>query len=145
MSYDIYIGNAVIKEWGDDGELVAAVESMKLEQAPSFNYDVLSQHTNERHPGYSQWDDFCNSAGLHDLFFNQVTGLMRQHPGTFKITYDHYGKIASALKHWKEVHPEAQPRMDSTDVDGILARLLWLEWWTDWALENCKTPAIHNH
>jgi hypothetical protein len=28
--------------------------------------------------------------------------------------------------------------------DYMLARLIWLDWWMRWALENCETPAIEN-
>jgi hypothetical protein len=32
---------------------------------------------------------------------------------------------------------------DGQDFHG--ARLVWLEWWVRWALDNCKVPVIYNH
>ena len=33
---------------------------------------------------------------------------------------------------------------DEGKYDYQLARLLWLEWWVEWAIENAGRPAIEN-
>jgi hypothetical protein len=161
MSYDIYIGNAVPEDRSDDdGELRIAyvVHDTVRHDAPSFPNDDLSDGRNGRHPGYTQWSTFCADAGLTDLFFNKETGLMRQHPGCFRLDQSHLDTVRAARERWQDSHPNAQPGFDfsprlmdaSADDgvrgrDGVLARLLWLEWWMAWALANCETPAIANH
>lgn len=160
MSFDIYIGKAVIRS-RDDGELVVRVEENELPDAPSFPGDEMTGISNGRHPGYAGWDLFLVDAGLKDLFFDEESGLMREHPGTFKLEEKHLQTVREAKTRWQEKHPNAHPgwcicpRKEcmpwmSRDVphqefDGTLARLIWLEWWMDWALKNCNHPAIHNH
>ena len=159
MSYSIYIGNAELAGELDDGEYRASYEvpEVTLPDAPAFPFDEMSQNKNGRHPGYSQWDMFCQSAGLRDLFFDADAGLMRQHPGCFAITPDHLEHVRSRRMEWERRHPNAVPGFDFSprmhqptqddgvrDRDGVLARLLWLEWWMEWALQNCERPAIAN-
>lgn len=163
MSYDIYIGNAEPTELDeDDGEYRCAcngvcVAGVALPDAPSFPFDRMTANGNSRHPGYSQWAEFCDTARLHDLFHGKESGLMRQHPGTFALSREHLATVRSRREEWQARHPDAIPGWDWSipqldgDDDGvrgrdhILARLLWLEWWMDWALTNCERPAIHNH
>jgi hypothetical protein len=40
--------------------------------------------------------------------------------------------------------PSYDVREPDPRYDGNLARLRWLEWWVDWALKNCKLPAVGN-
>lgn len=153
MAYDIYIGNAVpttIEE--DDGSYYSVwggvtVNRVELEDAPSFPNDHMTGKGNSRHPGYGQWADFCSAVGLTDLFFNKAHGLMRVHPGTFKLEFEHLVTVRDALYEYREAHPDAVPGWHDVDrvENGNLARLLWLEFWIDWALKNCERPAIHNH
>ena len=37
--------------------------------------------------------------------------------------------------------------MGAADADVAnyhMARLIWLDWWVQWALKNCERPAIYN-
>lgn len=165
MSYDIYIGNAEQTALElEDGEWSCVwngvtVPGMARTDAPTFPHDDMTGNGNSRHPGYSQWGEFCRETGLHALFFDKEDGLMRRHPGTFALTPSHLATVREALAHWKSSHPDAVPGWDYTpgwtgpkyeddgvrERDGVLARLLWLEWWMDYALRNCPRPAIHNH
>jgi hypothetical protein len=155
MSYDIYIGNAVLEE-GEDLEVQYAVDAHIELSAPSFPYDALSRQANSRHPGYCQWGDFCREVGLYDLFFGEESGLMRDHPGIKPLTTAHLEAVREALARHREQHPDTIPGFDWSPVsgepddgvrgrDGVLARLLWLEWWIEWALQNCEKPAIYNY
>lgn len=171
MSYSIYIGQAVIikrnpKDY--DGELKAdfIVKSHEELGAPVFENDTMTGNSNSRHPGYGAWDDFATSTGLHDFFFDKEKGLMRQHPGCFKLTKKHAKIVSKALADYQAKYPKAQPGFakqfmansgivmsnsrtmgapDETVAEYHLARLMWLNWWVQWAIKNCKRPAIYNH
>ena len=162
MSYDIYIGEAVslVDKWeNDEGgeEFTITVNSVELEEAPCFPNDHMTGKKNHRHPGYSQWADFCRDSGLHGLFFDKNKGLMRKHPGTFALNQNHLAEIRQAKEKWIEKNPGKTPGFAPdkymkrefqdpiTNPDPILARIVWLEFWVDWALKNCKNPAIHNY
>ncbi len=156
MGYDIYIGNAELQKW-DEGDFHVVVGSVKLEEAPSFPNDPFTGKGNSRHPGYSGWHDFCRAVGLDELFFDEDRGLMRSHPGTFAITKEHLAEVRLAKENWFKNHPNMTPGFEKDDflkeeyqqdiknADPMMARLLWLEFWMDWALNNCEHPAIHNH
>ncbi len=69
---------------------------------------------------------------------------MRKHPGTFALKRKHLSAVSVASDHWRATHPAAVPGWGAGQ-DPILARLVWLEWWIRWALQNCESPALHNH
>jgi hypothetical protein len=156
MSYDIYIGNAEPRT--EDGEFDWWVAPMTHEDAPAFPNDELSEHANSRHPAYLGWSEFCKATGMYDLLFAQWEGLMRRHPGIHELTQDHAIQIRAALDRWKARYPNAEPGFtgflkcsapgepsyESECANANLARLLWLDWWVQWALANCEHPAIYN-
>lgn len=154
MSYDIYIGEASISPNRDDAESLRSAErgeqlevvvyAVELPDAPAFAGDKLSAHKNNRHPGYSQWVDFCRAAGLESLFFDADHGLMRHHPGCVLLTPDDLVEVQQAMLAWQVRYPDVSPAFGQRDEDGIFTRLVWLEWWIRWALEHCRTPAIYN-
>lgn len=150
MSYTITIGNAEL--CADDGTFSVYVPDVALDNAPRFPFDP-SENTNSRAPGYAMWANFCEESGLHELFFNHNDGLMREHPGCFVLTRDHLEVVRGVLGRWKRTNEPGwdwsnwqSPDKDDgvRGRDGALARLLWLEWWMDWALTNCFRPAIQN-
>lgn len=164
MSYDIYIGNAIPTSVElDDGEFYAmfrgvTVEGRANDDAPTFPNDAMTANGNSRHPGYRQWSEFCREAGLRALFFDESTGLLRRHPGTFALEPHHLATVQDARARWKAEHADAVPGWDHDPQwhgnreddgirgrDGVLARLIWLEYWMEWTLKNCERPAIHNH
>lgn len=160
MSYDIYIGEARLERWDEvDGPIEATVEKHKEKTAPKFPGDRMTGNGNSRHPGYAQWGAFCDATGLRPLFFAPDTGLMREHPGCQPLHSSHLATVRAALDRWRTQHPDAAPGWCScakcdqwtddkeaahAELDGDYARLLWLEWWMDWAITNCKMPAIYN-
>lgn len=168
MSYDIYIGKAELsvpsKSDLEDGynHLSVSVNGMALPDAPTFPGDGMTKNGNSRHPGYSQWSEFCRRVGLYDLFFDNERGLIREHPGCFVLTKGHADEIHDALEKWQKDHPKLEPgwcectskecasMMGNKDAkhverDPALARLIWLDWWVRWALKNCEVPAMANH
>lgn len=167
MSYNIYVGNATLESsWSVEEGCSASwhVEPVALDDAPNFAYDILTENGNSRHPGYSQWSNFCVESGLYRLFYgvdardgyNHDGGLLSVHPGCVPLTPSMLAEVTEARVRWECAHPGAIPGFDydadwltSADDgvrgrDAILARLLWLEWWMTWALANCERPSISN-
>lgn len=142
MSYDIYIGQATVADNGE-GEYMATVAERHEQKAPRFDNDEMTGNGNSRHPGYSQWSGWCDVSGLTALFFDEETGIMRRHPGTFSLNHEHLMTVSAALRKWKEQSPAAVAGF-AHGQDPVLARLVWLDWWIRWALQNCDAPAIHN-
>lgn len=169
MSYDIYVGEPAlvtpnkedIEEYGDN-DIGVRVERMEHPDAPDWPcarklsndkkcpygerlcFGDMSEKSNGRHPGYSQFSNFVEETGLRDLFFGD-SGLMNDHPGCRLIQQKDLDQIAVARKRYEEAHPGAVPGWCKyKNEDAVLARLVWYEWWFDYALRNCKVPAIYN-
>ena len=147
MSYDIYIGQRVVELITEDGESweYDHVKEIESPDAPDFFNDSMSAFNNGRHPSYTGWSGFARSTGLYDFFFKKDTGLMREHPGTFDLLPEHFGFVVGKRYAYQRLNPLAIPTFDGVAENANLARLLWLEWWMAWALNNCTAPAIHNH
>lgn len=170
MSYDIYIGEAKIGEIEPDDDpgvaLDVVVASTEHPKAPEFPGDEMTGKSNGRHPGYSQFAEFCERVGLYGLFFDKWRGLMREHPGTVALDKTHLQEVRRALDAHRTKFKNIAPgwcKCEACDefvreekrtphipaivqcASGDLARLIWFEWWMSWALENCKRPALYNH
>jgi len=167
MGYSLLIGERVFDEeyyremLRDDPDLDLTeycfyhVLPKKLEEAPAFPGDDLSQHGNDRHPSYSGWAEFCDDVGLADLFFDRENGcLIQEHSGVMRLERQHYYAVRVARKRYQAQYPQAMPEVGPYDYrtgfdkqetcNYNLIRLLWLEWWMKWALENCKEPSFYN-
>ena len=144
MGFAITIGHAEEIETGDS-EIPSylGVRSIEREDAPTFDLDEHTGRTNRREVSYVVWDRFCRRAGLHDLFFDRRSGLMREHPGCAPITFEHVAIVEGAIEVRQKSHPNARPGW-SDGQDEDLARLLWLASWMHWALEHCERPALAN-
>jgi len=151
MGYTIAIGNAITFFDKDDFPYLFSqwkVEGKTLENAPVFENDEMTGNSNSRSPSYSVWADFCRETGLYKLFLDKE-GLMAEHPGCKGITKDDAKFVSNALKKYQAtaILPpgfegftyEGEPR-----YDYHLARLIWLEFWMSWAINNCEIPAIQN-
>jgi hypothetical protein len=143
MGYDIYIGNAVCESERDGDELWSrwTVQGTTSDKAPVFEYDAMTGNGNSRHPSYSGWADFAEETGLTDFFFDKQEGMLREHPGCFIITEDHYNTVKKALMLRRGKGGKAG---FGDGEDYNLARLMWMEFWMRWALDNCENPAIAN-
>lgn len=169
MGYSIHIGEAKLEKVSkldleDSNEITARyrVVGDSLDEAPQFRGDEMTGKGSGRYPSYSSWSEFCKNNGLHDLFFNEETGLMRHHPGCFLIQQSDLDAVKTALANRKKLYPNAKPGMCNCDEcskknfwksDGLpheegydydLARLEWLVFWMEYALKNCDLPAISN-
>lgn len=129
------------------------VEVIELDEAPCFDNDNMTGGSNTRSPGYLVWHEFTEIVGLKDLFYNNETGLIRPHPGIKILTPAHRDVIRQALEHYNAKNPGSKPgfaayysndKVLDYEPDPILARLLWLDFWVNWAVENCELPVIRN-
>lgn len=150
MGWDIYIGEAV--QVDNDEEEIHELQVLRWTEraAPTFPNDELTANSNHRAPSYTVWDTVMREVGLGELFFNSSTGLMRTDSICTPITAAHLHEVQAALLRWRERYPQALPRFGgwhsaggASDEDAALARLVWLEWWMRWALEQCSNPALY--
>ena len=153
MGYTFVIGNAVPHFDQEDFPHLTArwhVERITNPSAPEFLNDTLTGKSNSRSPSYSGWADFCRSVGLYDFFFDSGGHLKAGHPGCIGITEGDWQIVRAALDKRRAAATlppgfEKDYLYDGPDnYDYHLARLIWLEWWMRWALDNCETPAIEN-
>jgi hypothetical protein len=160
MGYSFHIGNAVHDIYEEDGEKWESwpVAGTTHPDAPTFPHDEMTGNGNGRHPSYSGWSAFCKDAGIYEFFYTESGHLKCGHPGTMFITYDDLAVIQLALEARKNIATkppgfDGYPVLDKNGqysspdqgkYDGTLARLIWLEFWMRWALENCETPGIQN-
>lgn len=158
MGYNIYIGNAVVES--DDEELYTryVVERATHPAAPRWPDHLgpdgkpdfmrgidISEDSNGRHPSYTSLANWAREVGLYELFLGPDgrDGLLNPHPGCQRLTPGILAELSAARLKWEERHPGAKPGWRDGE-DPTLAKLIWYEWWTKWALENCKLPAIQN-
>lgn len=154
MGYTFTIGNATPQFANEYGELRAwwEVEGRANDDAPVFVNDEMTGNSNSRSPSYSAWSDFCKQAGIYSLFYDECGHLIGGHPGCILINKDMLETVQHALTSWKATHNKEpgfegwswQGEASESKYDAILARLIWMEYWMRWALENCETPAIEN-
>lgn len=161
MGYTFTIGNAVPKFNKDDDYLYAAweVQPMLHNDAPMFPNDELTGNGNSRSPSYISWHEFCTDTGIYDVFYNKSGNLHAGHPGCVMLKRSDLERVKAAREAWQgtstlppgfscfPVYDEVTKTIrypDEGKYDAHLARLIWLEWWMSWALDNCETPAIEN-
>lgn len=154
MGYTFKIGNAKPEfDKSDFPHLWAnwKVESATHPDAPTFPNDEMTGSGNDRSPSYSVWAEFCRDVGLYDLFCDERGHLHAGHPGCYGLTSDMVDEIGAALERYRKIASLPPGFMgwewrdgDPITHDANLARLIWLDWWARWALENCETPAIQN-
>ena len=152
MGYNLTIGNAVLGQpYPETNEYFVDVEGFEHPEAPAFGEPT--DHTSERWPSYSGWYDFCDEVGLTEVFYDAEGGLMKSHPGTAALTRDHLAVIEKALVRRRAMNGGKEPGFPDETPEGALvengkdpqlARLVWLEYWVRWVLENCERPAMRN-
>lgn len=160
MGYSLTIGEAAfdVDEVGDewtenvqDEYIRVTAVSVELPEAPAFGEPT--DHTNERWPSYSSWYDFCEDVDILPITFdmdehgNDTGNIRGCHPGFFPITKAFKAEVDKAYDNWKKKYPNVVASYDNFEVypeNGQMCRLEWLKFWTDWSLENCKTPIFTN-
>lgn len=171
MGYNIAIGEACFDGDRDEAYLRVWVEGEAHEEAPTFPNDTLTGNSNSRSPGYSAWTNFCRDVGLYGMFYgrdgrrdpymepdpdsHREAPVLAEHPGFAAINQadvlavkraldEHiakYGELTPGFRTWDEREEDAPP--DAMQC-AQRARLIWLDYWCRWAVENCKWPIIAN-
>lgn len=136
MGYSITIGEYYT--YKEDGRNWADAHTVTLPNAPAYNEPT--DYTNERWPSYTAWSDFSDFVGL------PLYKTIGKHPGWLSVTKKLKSEIDEAYSNFMVKYPNAIARMGDKDKpeNYQLARLTWLKFWVDWALENCKKPIIYN-
>lgn len=117
------------------------VENESHPNAPAFGEPT--DNTNERWPSYSSWSNFCETAGLTDLFYPDGRNIRGGHPGAFPIEDEFMTQLYQRYMDFKEKYPDAETNFE-TEENGALCRLEWLMYWCNWAHKNCKQPVFTN-
>lgn len=151
MGYTFKIGNATPRHDKDDFPYLSAswdVDAIECADAPDIPNDICGKR-NERSPRYSVWADFLRATDLYDLLMNERGSPVGGHPGCWGLTREMADRISEARRDYesKARLPAGFERFDHSgprSYDDTLARLIWLDWWVRWAVENCETPAIAN-
>lgn len=171
MGYTIQIGEACFEGDKDECYLRVWAEPQAHDEAPTFPNDPMTANGNSRSPAYSAWSDFCRGTGLYGMFFgldgrrnpymqadpncHRETPIMADHPGfavineadvvAIKHALDQHviahGELVPGFRDWMEKEDDA-PANARTCAQR--ARLIWLHYWTDWAVRNCKWPVVAN-
>lgn len=161
MGYTLKVGNAVpVMEYNcnEYRKYLWTVESGTCVDAPTFPGDWSTGSI--RSPSYSAWADFCRNVGLSHLLGDKSI-LLPEHPGVARIIPSDLEEVRDAIAEWKAKKWPTSERIPGWDpktmskpwlpaeeldprYDGNLARLLWLEFWFDWAIKNCERPAFGN-
>ncbi|WP_068505699.1 hypothetical protein [Paenibacillus kribbensis] len=146
MGYNIGIGEATLLVDKNDGNISVQIEAVEVSGAPVWKlpendpWPDLVGKGNFTYPSYSGFERFSSETGLKDVFFNLVLRFEGS-PVTTLIKEDHLGIIRRAKEQWIADHPENIAGWRKNE-DDILAKLIWYEFWFEWALNNCKIPAI---
>ena len=146
MGYTFRIGHGIARQEADEdtGALRTywSVEAVERPDAPLFVNDEMTGQTNARYPSYSAWAEFCRETGISSLFYNERGREKAGHPGAQVIRPEDLALVQRALAAWRA--KARKPAGFGDDHDPLLARLIWLEYWMRWALENCANPIIKN-
>lgn len=166
MGYNITIGNAILDYTKGDEHMSIRCAAATHPDAP--DHCPYTGKGNSRSPSYTGWSEFCETAGISELFygrgwsrgqarylecrddFHRETPLLSEHPGAFPLLPADLDYITAA-RVLREQNNGGRPagfwegdgNIDN-GKDHVLARLLWLEFWMKWAFENCENPAIAN-
>lgn len=160
--YTFIIGNAVLESHKENGDLITkwVVKSEKNDNAPSFPNDEITGKSNTRSPNYLTWFNFCKETGISNIFYDKSNFFRWKPFECIKLKYSTLKQIQKARKSWQKTSSkppgfedcpkynkltDSWEKVDEGKYDACLARLLWLEWWMDWALVNCENPAIYNY
>jgi len=124
--------------------------------APLFAGDDCPARENRRWVEDDIWDALCRGTGLGAPFCRPPAAHMRLQdrmgvaPGAeesdngddlLPLTEEDHAALAAALARWRSTHPASVPGWGE-GRDPALACLVWLAWWTRWALDRCVHPVL---
>lgn len=171
MGYTLVVGEACFEGDKSDAYLRVWAKPEAHDTAPTFPHDDMTGNGNSRSPSYSGWADFCRGTGLYGMFFgvdgsrnpymqgdpdcHREIPILADHPGFALINGEDVLAVKQALerhiaKHG-ELEPGFRPWMEKEDdappnatACAQRARLLWLNYWCEWAVRTCEWPVIAN-
>lgn len=147
MGYHIDIGNGVERIEDEETGLEMCVDTISLPNAPCFPNDPTSD-TNSRTPSYHTWALFCTETGLFPWYYNPDRTERWGYPGHLVITKAEIETVSHVLQQYGATvndppgFDQAPGIRGPVQYNGNLARLLWLQWWMTWAIENCPNPVV---
>ena len=171
MGYDLAIGEACFYGNPEDAYMTVWVRAERHETAPAFANDPLTGNSNMRSPGYSVWSNFCRETGLYRMFLgldgrrnpymegdpncHREVPILADHPGFAAINAadvnaikraldDHIAKHGDLIPGFRDWHEADEDAPANANDCATRARLIWLHYWCDWAVENCEWPIIAN-
>lgn len=122
LGFNLSIGE--LTHYIDEGGIKrTTVKKVKHPKAPRDG--VPTDGTNQRWPSYTGWGSFCDFIEVSDNYF------IPSHPGYKKID-KRFKKVVDLAYKLKGQNSDHDPRLE------------WLKYWTDWAIENCENPVLHN-
>lgn len=165
MGYNLTIGNARLHYYPEYQHLCIEAEPAQHPDAP--DHDPYTGKGNSRSPSYTAWHDFCLEAGIEPLFygggwdrdlrayrkcpenFHRERPLLVEHPGVQPLCRRDLEYVKAARLRREATNGGREPGFWDDDgkdngKDPTLARLLWLEFWLKWALDNCAIPVLEN-
>lgn len=149
MGIDFRIGNAYATFEADYHNYVASVYVREAyhPNAPCFpNDNPDTRFGNCGNMSYGGWNEFCNEAGFSPEFLKRLTG---SHPDCGVVNYEMTAYVAMC-RYRRQLtvgRPAGYVGSDACDpgkYDWVLARLIWMEGWFNWALRNCENPGFYN-
>ena len=153
MGFHIAIGNVVRRKNDaydpindpDEPEFVIEVDPVNdPRNAPLVYSGTPGDHSNERSPSHTAWTLFARMTGTFDFFF-QGPCFVDGPRGVAEVTQETVSYFSERVRDFQKKYPHADASKDHkhyTPEDGSLERLLWLEYWSAWALGNCESPGI---
>lgn len=164
MGYTLGIGELDIEYDNEENEprIVLSARGEAHDNAPAFGEPT--DHENQRWPSYTTWANFCRFTELYELFYGKNVeqewvredALLAYHPGCVPLTEKHRKEINEALDAYRIKYPKAvptygntldkilKPDLDNPEENWQMPRLIWLHYWVNWALDNCKRPVFKN-
>lgn len=156
MGYNITIGELEISKEPDDGLdcpcLYFHAKGTRRDDAPAFGEPT--DYTNQRWPGYDSWSDVLSHADMYDLFFEDGR-LIGGHPGVRLVTPELVTVVGVRKADFERRYPHVvatygdppshmEEDPSNPPENETYCRVVWLDYWLRWALENCETPVIAN-
>lgn len=138
MGYHLEIGDLEVHYCNNIKKPRVELHAEKVEIDLSLLDETLEPYRLERSVGnycfapYAQWHGFCDHVGLSGLFFDKERedNLLVEHSGCVPLTEKHRSEINEAFEKRNKGHP--------------IIHLVWLHYWVNWALDNCKQPVFVN-
>lgn len=130
MSYYFKIGelNVTFDNSVENPHIRLGTARQKRDDAPAFGDRF--DYCNELNVAYPAWKGFCKNVGLYELFYGDGKNdcLLENHPGCVPLTTRHQSKINEVFKE-----------------NPTFELLIWLNYWVNWAMENCDKPVFENN